>query len=363
MKEGISRNPNLDIIRTIAVFSVLSVHFFLNTDYYNTTIIGEKLYMATVLRTGFMVCVPLFLVLTGYLMNKKKLTKEYYHGLKKTLIIYILATLCIIAFRVVYKKEEFTLFHAFINITSFNQYSWYIEMYIGLFLLIPFLNLIYNNLSGRKEKLMLIVTLLVITSLPSCLNTFDFVTKDWFFHPATSSDYQKLVPAWWENIYPLTYYYIGAFIHEYQKDIKISLKSNFLLFCVSVILMGSYSYYRSYNSNFIWGSWCGWGGFENIITTVLLFVFLLRINTAHMPHIIQKFFFMVSELSLGIYLVSWIFDQFNYPKLNQLVPNVADRLPYYCLIVPLNFVLAFILSFIINLLYVLFDNLLHRFTN
>lgn len=356
------RNINLDIIRTVAVFSVLSVHFFLNTDFYNTPILGKKLYAATIIRTGFMVCVPLFLVLTGYLMNKKKLSKAYYSGIKKTIIIYILSTLCIIAFHAIVLNERFTLFDVLINITSFKQYSWYIEMYIGLFLLIPFLNLIYNNLSGKKEKLILILTLLTLTTLPSLLNTFDFTASHWLFNPASSVNYQKLVPAWWVNLYPLTYYFTGAFIQEYQDDFRMPLKRNFMLFCVSVILMGSYSYYRSYNSNFIWGSWCSWGGFENVITTVLLFIFLLRIKTEKMPYIIKQCFFTISELSLGIYLVSWIFDQYNYPKLNQLIPEAADRLLYYFLIVPLNFLLSLVLSWLINLIYTALNKLLITLT-
>lgn len=325
------RNLNLDLIRTVAVFSVLSVHFFLNSEFYNTVITGTKLYVATLMRNMFMVCVPLFLLLTGYLMNKKKRSNSYYSGIKKTITTYLVATLFIIAFRIFILHEHITLFDMLINVTSFQQYSWYIEMYIGLFLLIPYLNIVYSNLATKKEKLILIFTLLFLYTLPSLLNTLDLQTLDW-----------------WVNLYPLTYYYLGSFIQEYQDEIKLSLKYNFILLFFSFLVFGSYSYYRSYNSIFIWGSWCDWGGFSNVITSILLFVFLLRIDIKTMPLFFKNCIVSISKLSLGIYLLSWIFDKYNYPILNRMVPNIANRLPYYFIIVPINFLLGYLLSFFVD---------------
>ena len=65
------RNVNLDLTRCAAVFSVVAVHFFLNSGFYGTPIVGGKMLLSTILRTVFMVCVPLFLLLTGYLMSGK----------------------------------------------------------------------------------------------------------------------------------------------------------------------------------------------------------------------------------------------------------------------------------------------------
>ena len=73
------RNINIDLIKCIAVFSVLSVHFFKNTDFYNKTI-TNSLYLGVFFRTLFMICVPLFLITTGYLMKNKELNKKYYFG-------------------------------------------------------------------------------------------------------------------------------------------------------------------------------------------------------------------------------------------------------------------------------------------
>lgn len=49
------RNINLDIIRSIAVFSVLSVHFFLNNGFYTEIIKGKRMFVMFTMRTAFMI--------------------------------------------------------------------------------------------------------------------------------------------------------------------------------------------------------------------------------------------------------------------------------------------------------------------
>lgn len=87
------RNINLDMIRVIAVFSVLSVHFFLHNGFYEEIVVGKRLFFMGTMRNFFMICVPLFLILTGFLMNKKVVSRKYYSGLKKTYITYVLASI------------------------------------------------------------------------------------------------------------------------------------------------------------------------------------------------------------------------------------------------------------------------------
>lgn len=99
------RNINLDIIRCIAVIFVLSVHFYLNLGFYDIPCIGKRMWILCILRTGFITCVPLFLMLTGYLMNKKELSLVYYKGIQKTYCIYVLISIACLIFRTVYKHE------------------------------------------------------------------------------------------------------------------------------------------------------------------------------------------------------------------------------------------------------------------
>ena len=153
------RSLGPDLVRITACFSVLSVHFFLNNGFYSEPVEGAAMFIMVLMRSAFMVCVPLFLLLTGYLMRNKKLEKGYYAKGAKTLVVYVLASAACIIYKLVHLKTGEPL-KAILSVLNYTgaPYGWYIEMYIGLFLLIPFLNILYHGLPGRNAKRALLCT-------------------------------------------------------------------------------------------------------------------------------------------------------------------------------------------------------------
>lgn len=69
-----------------------------------------------------------------------------------------------------------------------------------------------------------------------------------------------------------------------------------------------------------------------------------------MPKPVKFVLWKISDLTLSVYLVSYIFDTRFYPKLNQAVPVMQDRLPYYFVIVPVVFLCSLLLSIVIEIL-------------
>ena len=161
------RSPAADLIRILAFFLVVSVHFLLNNGFYSQTVTGKRMFIMMLMRSFFIICVPLFITLSGYLLRRKKLEKSYYKRISKIIITYILASLLCVFYSVVFLKQDFTIKSIILNVLNFSAspYSWYIEMYLGLFLLIPFLNIVYNALPSQKWKIWLIITFIILTSL------------------------------------------------------------------------------------------------------------------------------------------------------------------------------------------------------
>ena len=343
-----SRNTAMDIIRIVAAFTVLSVHFFLHNGFYSQTVEGVPMYIMVLMRTLFSVCVPLFMILTGYLMSHKTLSRKYYSGISKTLIIFVLATLACMIFKTIHDNEHFTLKSFVLGTLDFTgaNYSWYIEMYIGLFLLIPFLNLAYNKLKNKRQKQVLVLTLVFLTIIPTVFNIFNFDNPAWWSDPKTSDTFAKLIPSWWMGIYPITYYFTGCYIREY--GIKLKTRSTLVLFLLAILIFGTFNYYRSYGTTFKSGTYVYWYGFEPYVLSVLLFVMLSRIKTENMNEKVKFVLWKVSDLALGIYLISYIFDMLVYPVLNAKINPMTDRLPFYFVAVPIVFVCSMLASAIMN---------------
>lgn len=346
----ITRNYSLDLVRIMALFSVISVHFFLNSGYYNQSMLGKRMYLMTVMRTFFMVCVPLFLVLTGYLMSNKSLCRQYYRGLLKTIGIYIAASIVCIIYKSLFLDAKVSVSVIVKGILDFSaaDYSWYVEMYIGLFLLIPFLNIIYKNLESKKQKWLLIITMLVLTSFPNVLNIYNFDVEGWWKAPILSSEYRKIFPSWWNAIFPLTYYYIGCYLKEYGMKIKKS--ANIALLLIAVMVFGTFNYYRSYGGEFVWGEYQSWGALPNVIMTLLVFGVISSFKLEKLSSKGKYLLAGLSDLCFGAYLLSYIFDSAFYPFLNSKIHYMPERLDYFIIIVPLVLVCSFVLSSIINMI-------------
>lgn len=346
------RSPAADIIRILAFFLVCSVHFFLNGGFYLEIVEGKGMYVMTVMRSFAIICVPLFLTLSGYLLRKKQLEKSYYKRIWKIVITYLLASLFCIVYSVFILDDDKTIKDIILSIFNFTAapYSWYVEMYLGLILLIPFLNIVYNALSSKERKKCLIITFIILTSIPSIINIYDL---DSFGRPSLFS-MSKLIPAWWENFYPITYYFIGCYLSEYP--IKINKALNVALIILCTILSGTFCYWCSYKTRFIWGAWCGYQSLFNIVLTLLVFNLIININYDKMSNGFAKFLKMVSELCFGGYLVSWIFDDKLYPILTEKVPEVTDGLAYYLVIVPAVFILSLLASYVLSKLQSLIES-------
>ncbi len=385
------RDTSLDIIRIVAAFTVLSVHFFLHNGFYSETVTGMgpieslfsyfstgnysdlhglQMFIMIQMRVFFGVCVPLFMILTGYLMSKKELSKSYYKGITKTLIIFVLATIACMAFKSIHQNpaaraafynfnfeamvdaikstHNYDLKHYIFGTLDFTgaNYSWYIEMYIGLFLMAPFLNLGYNKLKNKRQKQVLLATFVFLTVIPTVFNIFNFDTATWWASPIESDTYQKLVPSFWMGIYPIAYYYVGAYIREY--GIRLKTKPMVFLLIICQFLFGAFCFYRSYGSTFKSSSYVYWYGFEPFVLSTLLFVLLSRIRTKNWPNGVKTVLWKISDLTLGIYLISYIFDELIYEVLKKNVPVMVDRLPYYFITVPLCFICSLAASFIMS---------------
>ena len=352
MKKSIDlsrRSSALDITRIVALFTVISVHFFLNNGFYSEPMFGKRMLVMTVMRSTFMICVPLFIMLTGYLMSRKTLSRGYYHGIVKTLGIYLLASLACAIYKIVnFGYKPTWMIWGLFDYTTAN-YAWYIEMYIGLFLLIPFLNLAYNNLPSRKSKLVLLVTLIGLTSLPSIVNIYNFTVEGWWKTPYLSVEYRKFAPDWWTRIYPLTYYFLGAYLREFP--LKLKQWQKLLCWFGCIVVFGLFNYYRSQYGFFAWSQYNDWQGMPNLVMTFFAFSFLSSIKTERWPNPVKRVLMVVSDLCLGGYLVSYIFDNLYYPVLAEIEPRMTHRLEWYVVIVPAVFLSSLALSGVLNLVY------------
>lgn len=354
------RNESLDIIRIFSLFSVVSVHFMLNSGFYDIAVVGKRMAVMCIIRQFFMICVPMFLVLTGYLMNQKKLEKRFYKGIVKTLIVYLICSVIYTLFSNLYLHREINAKGFFVNTLAYRgtTYAWYIEMYIGLFLLIPFFNLIFNHLSDKKQCRYLLLTLFALVGLPAALNIFRFDSLNWWLNPSSNTEYIKIVPEFWNILYPIFYYFLGAYLSKYPP--KLSAIQNILLLIAVSLADGFFNYYRSYQTTFLWAKWNDYSSGIIMLKTFLVFNLMLKIKPKKKCPKRTKLLAVLSDACLGAYLISCVFDQVFYGILNSRISTVTDRFIYAPVIVAASFLCSLAVSVVINVGYQLVQSAISK---
>ena len=346
----VKRDIGLDFTRIFAFFSVVSVHFFLNTDFYKRPINGVKMQMLVGARTFFMVCVPLFLLLTGYLQGGKKidLTKRgivsYYKKLRPILIRYILSMLLVYLFLILAHREDFSIKNTLYGTLGFKHYAWYVNMYIGLFLLTPFLNIIWNEIEGKSVHLILVLVFASLTILPSIVNIYDLNSFAGIFAKFDGKKIVHLIPDWWINLFPITYYFIGAYINKYVRIKSLDTSKILTLLVGSVILSGIYNVFRSHGGNFVSRYWNSWGSFENTLNAVLVFLLINKLSPSRVGISFGKVVGKISSLTFSAYLISAVTDKFVYAYLNSLRPSIIYSYKYYPIVVTVSALTSLILA-------------------
>lgn len=274
-------------------------------------------------QTIFLSNVPLFLILTGYLNLNKKISREYYHSMWAVLLSYLFISIITILYFQCYRGVTHSLVQNILSITSFSaiNYAWYIEMWIGLFILTPFLNILWLNIESKKHKLVLIGTLYVLTALPDALNRYGV----------------HLVPGYWEALYPCAFYFIGAYVRQYTPSLNKVYLTLFIFGCslinplFNIIAVSNHSMIHLVGDS---------NGIIGIPISAAIFILLYDVNFKNT--FIQKTLTAVSIASLDMYLFSYMFDNLVYGWLKpQYFVSQGQFGPWFFIAVPLVFVCSF----------------------
>ena len=81
------KNIHIDIIKVVATFLVVLVHFYLKNGFYDLDYHSKIMKTSLVIRNFGMACVPLFIMTTGYLLKDKEYSKKYFKGILKVYLI------------------------------------------------------------------------------------------------------------------------------------------------------------------------------------------------------------------------------------------------------------------------------------
>jgi len=315
------RKFGLDLIRAIAICSIMLVHFISFSGGVGRDLRSLSWICYAFIRYLSAIGVPLFLLLTGFLQSGRKADRKHYSSIIPVLISYlIISVINVVTENMVFNKD-ISPFSFIVSLFDFEYgYAWYVEMYLGLFLIIPFLNILYHNID-KKAKLWLIGILSFITFVPSALQYY-----------RVSGLSFEIFPDFFMNLYPVALYFIGAYIGEY-KPVPNKLIC-FGVLALTIFLEVALCYFCS-GTEYAWWLFNNNASLPHIICAVSLFLALWNIGEIKF---VAEPVRWVSKASFEMYLISYITDLLCYNYLT---------IPLWQIII-VDFLFAFVVATIIR---------------
>lgn len=284
-----------DLVRVVATIFIIGVHFFLYNGYYGQPQIGFAMHMANILRWITFTCVPMFLVLTGYLQGEKKWSASFYTGVIPVFITWIMMTAIEVTFAIKVQHVTRSFWEWVYEIFEYRgaNYSWYIELYFVLFLLIPFLNQGFHGKDHPTYHKAIMVTMFFLTILAPSMKFIQIGDKR-----------LSLLPDYFSSLWPIFYYLVGVYIRKYKPVIqgKWGVLAIFFMAFMQNILTYCHSKQGGFN-NLLDAGYC------DIFTagiTIVVFLLLYRIDTT--SKVFREVIHHVAKRCLHIYLISAVFD-------------------------------------------------------
>ncbi len=288
------RETGGDIARTLAVILVPVIHFFGLTGYYETPFTKHMIF-PTFIR-WFAVCsIPMFMIISGYFKINSKFDKKHY----KTILTLLCTHIFIGFLRIIsdyYCHGVNIDIDYIIQKIVFFEYGWYVRLYIGMLLIMPFFNTAYKNLDKKWKKEIFILTLIGLNALG----------------PLTFN----LIPSTWMPFYIFGYYITGCYLSEYKVKIHPIATAVFTALILAIISIATYIHCK--NNVFDWDYLAysynsGYSSMPAFIVSAAVISALMNIKNK--PAVISEPFKSISCVSLEMYLFSQLFDALIYKNI------------------------------------------------
>ena len=279
------KNVSISLLKVMACLAVLALHTQQNVY------LGEIYNPALYYFSRF--AIPIFFLVNGYLILRKKRTAKYL--IKKGIQMILLVVIWSIIYGILRRNNPLIIFIGSIVGESGLSIFWF----FWALTLVYFFAIILNKILITKKRYIIFLTIcLIVSVLFDTINNV-IMLKDNFI-------IMKLIPQTFRVWLWLFYFYLGGYISNYvnNKKINISKKKIILLVLLSIgAVITQYLLYFKYtkfiNSEYIYGNiliifWC-----------VCLFnlILSLDIKSSKLSNVILY----IEKNSIGIYVIHIFF--------------------------------------------------------
>ena len=286
------RDLNLDLIRAAACLLVVLLHTLFRVGFTAESLNSPAGWFQSSYWLLTKTCVPLFLLLSGWLNRDRQAKADYYINYLHLYIPYLLVSAFSLTHYALFLKIPVDLHYALGAILNFYacNNTWYLMMYTGLYLMIPFLNILYRGLETRGQKRLLLLSFFALSVLPSLVNGR--------FH---------IYALWWTRLYPILFYFLGSYLREYPPRRRCRV---YVLWLLCALLLFALRNMLCFRGDLERLAEVDYDHYEILALSLLIFCVLKTLPAERLPEPAVRAVRLLAKSSFYVFLLSGISDDY-----------------------------------------------------
>ena len=280
MDRVVKRDSNFELLRIVSMLFILFHHLICYSDFRIGQIFQFNDFILTAFESAGKLGVSLFVMITGYYKIKSndiKISKLI--GLELQVLFYSIGIFILF---MLFSNRGFILEELpNIFLPNISKSYWFFSSYFILYLFIPYLNRLVNNISKKEYLKLLIIGFVFLILIPSVVI------------------YNSIIS---EGVYLYYYYLVGGYIRLYCGDIKRGIKYlvGFIVLYLAIVLMTMFLGRLSYSNNvlleYIW-TYTKLRSILVFLSAISLFIFFKDLKLGN-----NKIINLFASTSFGVYL-------------------------------------------------------------
>ena len=176
MTERTERQSNIELLRVFAALGVVLLHYnnsSIGGGFANASGLSANQFVMVFFESISICTVNLFVLISGYFMkgsSKADLLKPV-----KLLSMYVVFELTAYLIKELPSGEPFS---ASTFASYFSPSYWFIFVYIALYILSPYINLMWSHLNRKKQKQLLIIFIALFSLYPLAWDVLTYASKN-----------------------------------------------------------------------------------------------------------------------------------------------------------------------------------------
>lgn len=231
-KRSLTRNSNIELLRILSIIGVIILHY--NYELYGgafsyVTPHSINEFILYLLEYSNIVAVDVFVLISGYFLSKNN-SRSIIKPLKLIVQVVFIVVVFYLFYRIVFNNVSVVDY-----INRWCGIYWFVSIYIALYLVSPFVNLIFERLNVGQTKVFLAILIILFSVEPTLIDLLgSFIDCDLSYLYFISKDGSTFG---FSIVNMVLVYSIGAYISRYPDQIKKINTTTYLLiyvFCVCV---------------------------------------------------------------------------------------------------------------------------------